>query len=503
MLSSVAEEMGAVLIKAAYSPNIKERRDLSCAIFNATGEMAAQASHIPVHLGSMSFAVKAVIGMEINDGDILCLNDPYRGGTHLPDITVIAPVFINNKLEFFVASRAHHADVGGITPGSMPLSQSIEEEGVIIPPSKLYSRNKKNTVLFKRIVNHSRDSEESEGDFHAQVGAVRLGVKRMKDIIAKYSLNKIKKVSEELLNYSERIMKDVISSIPDGNYHNTEYMDDDGFGSKNIHLDLNLKIEGNKVRLDFTGSANSVRGCLNCPLSVTTSAVLYVFQCLAPRELPLNSGSLRPLIIITKMGSILNSQYPSAVAGGNVETSQRVVDLVFGALEKAVPDRIPASSAGTMSNITFGGVLPDGNKFAYYETIAGGMGGRKGMQGISAIQTHMTNTLNTPVEALERELPIIIMNYSIRKNSGGKGRYRGGDGLKRTYKFLVPSQATLITERRRISPRGAAGGRNGKKGINFLISDARRFKLPAKVTLNLNANDMIEIHTPGGGAWGI
>ncbi len=504
ILSSIAEEMGVVLIRAGFSPNIKERRDLSCAKFKADGEMIAQAAHIPVHLGSMSFAVKALIGEpDISEGDIFMLNDPFRGGTHLPDVTCIAPVFVKRKLEFFVASRAHHADIGGLTPGSMPLSTSIHEEGILIPPSRLYRKGNLNKSLFQKIVSSTRDPEEREGDFRAQVGSLDLGGKRLREIIGKYSLKKVKDAGAELLNYSERMMKEVIKRIPDGTYKFEDYMDDDGVGTRRIVLQVSVRIDGDSATVDFQGSSKMVKGCLNAPLSVTTAATVYVFQCLAPREMPLNSGPLRAIEIKAEEGSILNAVFPAAVVGGNVETSQRVVDIVFGALSKAVPEEVPAASAGTMSNTTFGGVNPrTGNKFAYYETIAGGMGGRYGMDGVNAVQTHMTNTLNTPIEALERELPVMIDEYRVRRNSGGKGTYRGGDGIVRKYRFLTNATISLITERRKSSPYGVKGGEEGRKGRNILLRRGRTKTIPPKATFEVKKRDVLAIETPGGGGWG-
>ncbi|MEX1000290.1 MAG: hydantoinase B/oxoprolinase family protein [Thermodesulfobacteriota bacterium] len=504
ILSSIAEEMGVVLIRAGFSPNIKERRDLSCAIFQSNGDMIAQAAHIPIHLASMSFAVRAVLDMpEISEGDVLILNDPFRGGTHLPDITCIMPVFYKNKLEFFVASRAHHADIGGLTPGSMPLSTSIDQEGILIPPSKLYKKRKLNKKLFSEILASTRDPQEREGDFNAQVGAVELGEKRLLETIEKYSLKKVKQAGDELLDYSEKIMKEVIKLIPNGTYAFEDYLDDDGVGTNKIPIKAKVTIKGQRARVDLRGSSARVRGNLNTPYSVTTAAVIYVFQCLAPSSMPLNSGPLRVVEIIVDDNSILNAKYPAAVVGGNVETSQRVVDVVFGALSKAVPKKVPAASAGSMSNFTFGGINPKtGKNYAYYETIAGGMGGRFGLDGVSAVQTHMTNTLNTPIESLERELPVMLNSYSIRKNSGGQGKYRGGDSIVREYKFLSDATVSMITERRKFSPYGIEGGEAGKKGKNSLIREGNASKIAPKASFKVKKGDSIRIETPGGGGWG-
>lgn len=504
ILSSIAEEMGVVLIRAGFSPNIKERRDLSCAIFQSNGDMIAQAAHIPIHLASMSFAVRAVLDMpEINDGDILILNDPFQGGTHLPDITCIMPVFHNNKLEFFVASRAHHADIGGLTPGSMPLSTSIDQEGILIPPSKLYKRKKLNKKLFKEIMASTRDPEEREGDFNAQIGALELGEKRLKETIKKYALKKVKQAGYELLDYSEKIMKEVVREIPNGVYEFEDYMDDDGVGTKKIPIKAKVTIKGQRAKVDLRGSSNQVRGNLNAPYSVTTAAVIYVFQCLAPSSMHLNSGPLRVVEIIVDDDSILNAKYPAAVVGGNVETSQRVVDVIFGALSKAVPEKVPAASAGSMSNFTFGGINPKtARSYAYYETIAGGMGGRYGLDGVSAVQTHMTNTLNTPIESLERELPVMLNSYSIRKNSGGRGKYKGGDSIIREYKFLSDATVSMITERRKFSPYGIRDGKPGRRGKNTLIRKSKTTTIGPKASFKVKKGESIRIETPAGGGWG-
>ncbi len=503
-LSTIAEEMGTVLIRSAFSPNIKERRDISCALFNSKGEMIAQAAHIPVHLGSMSFSTKSVLDEKsIEKGDIFILNDPFKGGTHLPDITCIAPVFINEKLEYLVASRAHHADVGGKSPGSMPLSTSIHDEGIIIPPTKIYKKGKLDSKLFKEIIEKTRDPQEREGDFRAQISSLEIGKQRLLKTIKKHSLSKINIASDGLMDYSEKIMRNVISNIPDGFYDFTDFLDDDGAGTKDISIKTKIEVNGSNVTVDFRGSSKKVKGCLNAPLSVTTAAVVYCFQCLAPPELPLNSGPLRAIKIIVDGDSILNAKYPSAVVGGNVETSQRVVDTVFGALSKAIPEKVQAASAGTMNNITFGGINPaTGNEFTYYETIGGGMGGRSGFNGVNAVQTHMTNTLNTPIESIERELPIMIESYSIKQSSGGSGKYRGGNGIIREYKFLEDAEVNLITERRTHLPWGINGGENGSEGKNTLVIDGKEKELPAKCSLNVKKNNIIRIETPGGGGWG-
>ena len=466
LLGTIAEEMGSVLVRAGFSPNIKERRDLSCAIFNSGGEMIAQAAHIPIHLGSMSFAAKSVATENLCPGDVFILNDPFRGGTHLPDVTCIAPVFVDEKPEFLLASRAHHADIGGDTPGSMPLSTTIHEEGIIISPTRIREGGVLRETLLQEIILSTRDHEEREGDLRAQIASLDTGEKRMRELLEKYSLSRINQAASGLLDYGEKLMRSAIEKIPDGDYVFTDYLEDDGAGTRNIPIKVKIKINGDAAVVDFRGSSKKVKGCLNAPLSVTTSAVLYCFQCLSGEDTPLNSGTLRPIEIRVDEDSILNARYPSAVVGGNVETSQRVVDVVFGALAEAIPETIQAASAGTMSNLAFGSPqdAPSGASYAYYETIAGGAGGRSGSEGVNAVHTHMTNTLNTPVEAIERELPVMVESYSVRKGSGGAGRFPGGDGIVRQYRFLEDSHVSLITERREKQALGNPGRKRRRKG---------------------------------------
>ena len=498
ILAGVAEEMGKRLTLSALSANIKERRDHSCAIFNSGGEMIAQAAHIPVHLGSMSFSVAAVMKeCKIADGDIFILNDPFRGGTHLPDITCVRAVFVDGEPEFYLAVRAHHTDVGGKTPGSMPLSTSVEEEGIVISPTLIARNGKLNDRLISKIISGMRNTEERLGDLNAQIAALETGGRRLAEVIEKYSAETVGGTAEMLLDYGEKLMRQTIRGIPDGRYEFTDYLDDDGAGTEDITIRAHVDIEDSGARVDLTGSSPPVSGCMNAPFSVAVSAVLYVFQCLAPDDIPLNSGPLRAINIVTDENSIMNARYPSAIAGGNVETSQRITDAVFGALSKAVPERVQAASSGTMNNLTFGG---DG--FVCYETIGGGMGGRNGKDGVSAVQTHMTNTLNTPVEALERDFPVRIDSYSIRHGSSGAGRFRGGDGIVRKYRFLEPASVCLITDRRKHRPWGAHGGKDGMSGRNSLIRNGKTVALHGKQMFEAGAGDILIIETPGGGGWG-
>jgi N-methylhydantoinase B len=465
--------MGVTLNRTAFSPNIKERRDFSCAIFNEDGDMIAQAAHIPVHLGSMPLSVKkAIENTEAQEGDMIILNDPFKGGTHLPDITIVAPVFISNKNrpDFYVANRAHHADVGGMSSGSMPLSSSIYQEGIIIPPLKIVEKGKIDEKLIKFFLNNVRTPLEREGDFSAQIMANLTGVKRIKELVSKYGTQTVKLYCNGLLDYSEKILRNLIRTIKEGEYKFEDYLDDDGLGTEDIKIKLKLKVHGDNVTLDFSESAKQVMGSVNAVYSITLSAVLYVFRSLIEDDIPTNAGLLRPIKVITKKGTIVDANFPAAVAGGNVETSQRIVDVILGALSKAIPDKVPAASQGTMNNISIGGIdertsLP----FAYYETIGGGMGASKDMHGESAVHSHMTNTLNTPVEALEFSYPFMVMEYSIRKNSGGRGKFSGGDGIVREIKLLSDAEVTVLSERRKRGPYGLEGGENGRKGKNIKV----------------------------------
>ncbi len=503
--SSIAEEMGAVLQRTAFSVNIKERKDFSCAIFDKQGRLIAQAEHIPVHLGSMPLSVKSVINsVDFEDGDVVIVNDPFKGGTHLPDITLISPVFLNGKLEYFVANRAHHSDIGGMSAGSMPISESIFQEGIIIPPVKIVNRGELNKDIFQLILNNVRTPYEREGDFKAQIAANQSGIKRIKELVNEYGIDKVSLYQSVLLDYSEKLIRKLINDIPDGTYTFEDYMEDDGLGNKDIKINLKLIIKGSDAILDFTGSDRQVKGSINSVYAITLSSVLYVFRALAGRDIPTNDGCFRPLKVVTEKGTVLDANFPAAVAGGNVETSQRVVDVVLGALSKAIPELIPAASQGTMNNVAIGGIDPEtGENFAYYETVGGGMGASSFGDGESAIQSHMTNTMNTPVESIEFNYPFLVKEYSIRKNSGGKGLFKGGDGIIRDIQFLTDVEVTVISERRRFPPYGLLGGEPGEVGQNSVIhKDGYREKLPSKFRVHLKKGDRIRIETPGGGGYG-
>ena len=521
LFSAVAEEMGTVLRKSSYSPNIKERRDFSCALFDAQGRSIAQAAHIPVHLGAMPLSVAAAVekfGKNLRPGDLIVLNDPFRGGTHLPDITMVSPVFASarakkrpkNDLLGFVASRAHHADVGGMAPGSMPVANEIYQEGLIIPPVKLARAGKLENDILDLVLANVRTPAERLGDLQAQIAANRRGGDRFLDLAERYGKEEVTGAMQELLAYTERMMRRLLTSLPDGTYRFSDTLDDDGVTKEPILITMALTVEGDSARVDFTGSAPQQRGSINAVYAITISAVYYVFRCLLGSDVPDNAGCLAPVEVIAPAGTVVNALPPAAVAGGNVETSQRIVDVLLGALAQACPEKIPAASQGTMNNVTIGGTYPAVEKqenrnpraFTYYETIGGGMGARPNAHGPSAVHSHMTNTLNTPIEALEYAYPLRILCYEIRHDSGGKGRFCGGDGIRRDIEALVDCQVTVLTERRESRPYGLAGGEPGQPGQNILIRDGKEIPLPGKGTLQLKAGDVLSIRTPGGGGFG-
>ena len=506
LFASIAEEMGVVLRRSSYSPNIKERRDYSCAVFNKFGVMVAQAAHIPVHLGSMPLSVIAAIEKfkgNLNPGDIVILNDPYLGGTHLPDITLVSPVFIDQLLVGFVASRAHHADVGGMTPGSMPIASEIYQEGLIIPPLKLFVQGIENRAVFDLILANVRTPEERSGDLWAQLAANQRGMDRFVEMNLQYGIQQIDENMNALIAYTERMTRQRLRQLPDGVYSYCDYLDDDGFGCEPVQICVSIHISDDQAVVDFTGSACQQKGSINAVKAITISAVYYVFRCLIGLDVPNNAGCLIPIQVIAPEGSVVNAQKPSPVAGGNVETSQRIVDVLLGALAKAAPNLVPAASQGTMNNITIGGWDDFHHRpFAYYETIGGGMGAGPSNDGSSATHSHMTNTLNTPIEALEYAYPLRIVEYSIRKNTGGSGLHRGGNGIRRDIQLLTDARVTLLTERRHTVPYGLAGGEPGCNGINLLLKENTEIKLPGKGNIDIKPGEILSIQTPGGGGWG-
>jgi len=503
LLASVAEEMGVTLRRASFSPNIKERLDFSCAVFDAQGRMIAQAAHIPVHLGSMPASVASALQAvpTFQPGDVVILNDPYHGGTHLPDVTMVSPVFIDDTVRFFVASRAHHADVGGMTPGSLPLSTELYQEGIIIPPIKLAEAGQRNEGVLTLITANSRAPDERLGDLEAQLAAHRVGERRLLALVETHGLNRVLAHAEALLDYSRRMTEAVIAAIPDGVYSFQDALEGDGQCECHIPIRIQITVEGSQMTVDFSGSAAQVLGNLNAVEAIVRSATWYCVRLLAQDDVPVNHGCFQPVRVVTPAHSLLNPDFPAAVVLGNLETSQRIVDVVLGALAQALPDRIPAASQGTMNNFTFGGIV-DGRPFVYYETIGGGHGAGPWGDGLSGRHSHMTNTLNTPVEALEYTLPVRVVEYSLREDSGGKGFHRGGDGIRRTYEFLAPVTTTINSERRIYAPYGLEGGEPGQVGKNRVIQEEKDKVVGGKCTAQLNAGDRVIIETPGGGGWG-
>lgn len=497
-MEAVCEEMGAVLRGAAFSPNIKDRLDFSCAVFAADGGLCAQAAHIPVHLGSMAYAMAGIIGARSwLPGDMVAVNDPYLGGTHLPDVTVIAPLFVDGSLLGFVANRAHHADIGGSAPGSMPLSRTLDEEGVVIPPTRIVADGKLCSDVFDDIMGSLHGGHETRGDFTAQISANRCGLERLHGLIDELGAGNYIAALAQLNAYGERIARAAIGAIPDGRYEFSDMLDDDGHGQQDIVIHCSLRIDGDQAQVDFSGTAHQVAGNINCPLSVAAAGVWYVFRCLMPDYAPACAGLFRPVSLSAPEGCLLNARRPAAVAAGNVETSMRVVDVIIGALAQALPGLMPAAAQGTMNNLAIGARDEDG-AWSYYETMAGGMGAGPDGPGLSAVHSHMTNTLNTPIESLEMHYPVRVRRYQLRRGSGGKGLHPGGDGLLREYEFLRRATVSLLTERRRLGPWGLAGGGAGTPGENRLNDQI----LPSKATMTVVAGDHLCIATPGGGGWG-
>jgi N-methylhydantoinase B len=544
---SIAEEMGAALRRTAFSPNIKERRDYSCAVFDGTGEVIAMGDHMPVHLGSMPMSVRAAIDAgTMEPGDIVMLNDPFRGGTHLPDITLVAPVHAGSRHfgkergrerprdirpDFYVASRAHHADVGGAYPGSMGLCREIYQEGVRIPPVKLMRRGAMDADVLAMLLNNVRTPEEREGDLGAQIAACHTGAERLREVCSRYGVERARRAAGDLLDYSEELMRAFLQRVPVGEYRAEDFLDGDGVSERPIKIAVWVRVHHASakrrqgavattggdagatrgrgrprhiVTVDFTGSDAQVEGSVNAVAAITYSACFYVFRCLLAEDVPAAAGLMRPIQVIAPEGTIVNARPPAAVAGGNVETSQRIVDVLLRALAQAIPDRIPAAGSGTMNNLTVGGIDPRTSEpFAYYETIAGGMGARPGKPGVSGVHTHMTNSLNTPAEALEYAYPLRVRRYSLRSGSGGEGKFRGGDGIVREIEVLTDCEVTLLADRRARGPWGLSGGVDGAPGKTFIKRrDGSVEPMPGKFSTRLRPGERITIETPGGGGWG-
>jgi N-methylhydantoinase B len=511
LLAAVAEEMGVALGRSAFSVNIKERRDYSCAVFDGRGDLIAQAAHIPVHLGSMPLSVRAALGLgRLAPGDLVMVNDPYAGGTHLPDITLVQPVFLpgDRSPSFFVANRAHHADVGGMSPGSLPLATHIVQEGIRIPPVFLARGGRLQEDVWRLVLANVRTPDERRADLEAQAGANALGARRLVELAGRAGRSELLTYAGYLLDYAERGLRAVLAGVRPGRYRFVDYLDDDGIGSDPVPIAVTLGFPGAGGRgtavVDFTGSAPQVAGPVNAVEAITLSCVLYALRCLAEAEadgeLPTNAGALRPVSIVLPAGTVVNARYPAPVSSGNVETSQRIVDVLFGALARALPGRLPAASAGTMNNVLLGSA--DG-AYTYYETMGGGHGASAGADGASGLQSHMTNTLNTPIEALEHAYPLRVRRYALRRGSGGRGRWRGGEGLVREIEVLASSEATVIAERRRLAPWGVQGGGPGARGRNLIRRrDGRLQVMPGKFQAPLDPGDRLLVETPGGGGYG-
>jgi N-methylhydantoinase B len=521
LFHSIAEEMGAALRRTAFSPNIKERRDYSCALFDAAGNVLAMGDHMPVHLGSMPMSVRAAIAeLQLASGDVAMLNDPFRGGTHLPDITVVAPVFVgrarrNAAPEFFVAARAHHADVGGTYAGSMGPCREIYQEGLRIPPVKIVRSGALDRDILALLLNNVRTPEEREGDLSAQLAACHTGSTRLLELCARYGIPRVRRAARALLDYSEKMMRAFLATAPPGSYAAEDVLDDDGVSEEPVRIAVRItfpraiKSASRKPRpvvIDFTGSSPQVEGSINAVEAITYSACFYVFRCLLREDVPATAGLMRPIQLIAPEGTVVNARPPAAVAGGNVETSQRIVDVLLRALAQALPEHIPAASSGTMNNLTIGGMDSRSGKpvpFAYYETIAGGSGASAAHDGVSGVHTHMTNSLNTPAEALEYSYPLRVMKYALRAGSGGEGKHRGGDGIVREMEVLADATVTLLADRRKSRPYGLAGGEDGAPGrTEILRADGSTELMPSKGSTRLRRGERVRIETPGGGGWG-
>lgn len=495
-LAGICAEMGAALRRTALSPNIKDREDYSCALFDPAGALVAQAAHIPVHLGSMAFAMQDIVGrFHWQPGDAVVFNDPFLGGTHLPDVTLVVPVFDRHRLAGFAATRAHHADIGGDTPGSMGLHTRLEQEGLVIPPRHWFVAGHESPDFREDFLARARGAQERAGDLAAQLSACRTGARRLAELALPDT------AFAALLAASEGYGRRAVGRIPDGDYAFADAIEDDGLGSGPLPIRVSIRIRNEAAEVDFAGTADQCAGPLNCPLAVTAAAVYYAFRCLMPEGTPQTSAIFRPIRIEAPEGSLVHARPGAAVAAGNVETSQRIVDAVLGALALALPDRIPAAAQGTMNNVVFSGGT-GADAWVYYETLAGGMGAHAAGDGLSGVQCHMTNTRNTSIEVLEMHYPLRITAYGLRPDSGGRGRHRGGDGIVRAWLALAPCQLSLLSERRVSAPWGLAGGNAGMAGCNTLIRDGKETALPGKCQVELQAGDAIRIATPGGGGYG-
>lgn len=514
LFTALTEEMGAALKGAAFSPNIKERRDYSCALFDAAGRVVAMGDHMPVHLGAMPMSVAAAIAAfpALEPGDVVVLNDPFEGGTHLPDITLVAPVYSGRgrgrgKLIAYLSTRAHHADVGGIAPGSMPLAREIYQEGLRIPPVLLIRRGERNEDVWRLLKANVRTPEEREGDLGAQVGSIARGAERLLELVQQRGEAAVTGAMSALIEYADRLVRAGIERIPDGVYAAEDAVEDDGFGNGPLAIRARVHVQRDQVTVDFAGTAAQTAGGVNAVAAITSSSVRYAVRCyveaLLGQSLPAGGGEMSAVRILLPERSIVNATPPVSVAAANVETSQRITDVMLTALGQALPELACANSQGTMNNLTAGGIDPrSGRPFAYYETMGGGMGGSAQRAGLSGVHVHMSNSLNTPIEALEHAYPLRILRYEIRRGSGGAGAHPGGNGLRRDVLLLTDSDVSLLSERRTSAPKGIAGGGDGATGENVLIGIQGEETLPSKATFRVQAGDIISIRSPGGGGWG-
>ncbi|CAN5759025.1 hydantoinase B/oxoprolinase family protein [soil metagenome] len=518
LFTALAEEMGGALRRAAYSPNIEERRDYSCAVFDGGGRVVAMGDHMPVHLGAMPMSVRAVLDAlgPLRPGDVAAVNDPFAGGTHLPDITVVSAVHAAGDRDAgadrapmaYFAVRAHHADVGGMAPGSMPLARDIHQEGLRIPPVLLMRAGERVAGVWRIVLANVRTPEEREGDLMAQLAALSVGERRLSEMAARRGAGDITDAMAALIAYADRLVRAGIERIPDGEYSASDALEDDGFGHGPLPIRVTMRVTGDTMDVDFTGTSPQAEGGVNAVASITSSCVRYVTRCvveaLLGQPLPAGGGEMAAVTLTLPERSLVNAGMPASVAAGNVETSQRIADVLLLALADALPALIPAQSQGTMNNLTIGGTDPrTGSPFAYYETMAGGMGGGPQRAGLSGVHVHMTNSLNTPIEALEHAYPLRVLQYALRPGSGGAGAHGGGLGIRRDIELLADATVSLLTERRTTAPAGLAGGGAGATGGDVMIRDGAERPLPAKTTFNAEAGDVISIRSPGGGGWGI
>ncbi|MGI8860063.1 MAG: hydantoinase B/oxoprolinase family protein [Rubrobacteraceae bacterium] len=495
--SGIAEEMGAVLIRGSYSSNIKERRDCSAALFDARGRMVAQAEHIPVHLGAMPEAVVAVMEKDPEPGDVFALNDPYSGGTHLPDITLVSPVSLDEEIVGYAVTRAHHSDVGGMSPGSMPSgSREIFQEGLIIPPVRLMQGGEYVGEILDLILANVRTPALRRGDLRAQIAANRLAETRLGELVERRGRDTVLAAFDEVIAYTERRTREAIRELPDGEHSAEDVLEGDGITDDDIPIEASVEIRDAAMTIDFSGTSGAVAGNVNCPLAVTRSACYFALRILLPGDVPANAGTYAPLDIHAPEGSLVNAGSPSAVVAGNVETSNRIAAVVLAALSGFAPERIPAQGQGTRKNLIIGGSRDSG--WTYYGTIGGGQGASAKGPGPSGVHVGMSNTLNTPVEAFELEYPMRVERYELLYGSGGKGEHRGGDGIVRSVRVLEPATLSLLTDRRRHGPRGVAGGQPGEPGSNLLNEE----ELPSKTGRELEPGDVVTVRTPGGGGYG-